>query len=91
MEIQQYNIIFKNAKEKLVIKVKRNTTIKELIRQFFEKKKSNLLVDNFEYLYFVYNGNRLPYENNLQTVESLFKSSSVNIIWVNRLENYCRL
>jgi len=92
MEIQLYNIIFKNVNEKLVIIVKRNTTIKELIRQFFEKKKkSNLLVDNFEYLYFIYNGNILPYENNLQKVESLFKNSPVNIILVNRLENYCTL
>ena len=83
-----YSIVFKTVNEKLLITVKRNTTIKELIRQYFErKKKSNLLVDNFEYLYFTYNGHILPYENNLQTVESLFRSP-LNIILVNRLDNY---
>ena len=83
-----YSIVFKTVNEKLLINVKRNITIKELIRQYFErKKKSNLLVDNFEYLYFIYNGYILPYENNLQTVESLFRSP-LNIILVNRLDNY---
>ena len=86
-----YSIVFKTVNEKLLITVKRNTTIKELIRQYFErKKKSNLLVDNFEYLYFTYNGHILPYENNLQTVESLFMTS-LNKILVNRLDNYNNL
>ena len=91
MEIQPYtyyNVVFQTEREKLNLIVKRNTTIKELIKQYFDiKNKSNLLVDNFEYFYFIYDGEILPYENNLQKVETIFKSP-LNIISVNRLDNY---
>ena len=91
MEIQPYtyyNVVFQTEREKLNLIVKRNTTIKELIKQYFDiKNKSNLLVDNFEYFYFIYDGEILSYENNLQKVETIFKSP-LNIISVNRLDNY---
>ena len=44
--------------------------------------------DNFEYIYFIYNGNYLKYINNLQTVESLFGPNQTPSILVQRLEYY---
>ena len=91
MENEQinYNVIFDNISEQLLIVINKNKTIKELIEQYFEKKKkSNLLVDNFEYIYFIYNGNYLKYLNNLQTVESLFGPNQTPSILVQRLEYY---
>ena len=87
-----YNVIFDNIREQLLIKIDKNKTIKELIELYFEKKKkSNLLVDNFEYIYFIYNGNYLKYINNLQTVESLFGPNQTPSILVQRLEYYNEL
>ena len=84
-----YNVIFDNIREQLLIYIDKNITIKELIELYFEKKKkSNLLVDNFEYIYFIYNGNYLKYINNLQTVESLFGPNQTPSILVQRLEYY---
>ena len=55
------------------------------------KNKANLLADNFEYLYFFYNLKTIPYENNLQTVESFFGSNVTPKILVQRLEYYNNL
>ena len=94
MENQEfkYNIIFDNIKEQLLIIINKKKTIKELIELYFEtKKKSNLLNDNFEYIYFIYNGNYLRYKNNLQTVESFFGPIQTPKILVQRLEYYNEL
>ena len=47
------NFIFDNTyHDKILIKVKGDTTIEELIDLYFKRKgKSNLIVDNFEYTY----------------------------------------
>ena len=88
-EQYQFNIIFDNVKEQLLIIINKKKTIKELIELYFEKKKkSNLLADNFEHIYFIYNGKYLRYKNNLQTVESFFGSNQTPTILVQRLEYY---
>ena len=46
------------------------------------------MVDNFYYIYFIFNGGILPFKNNLQTVESCFKSNLILTIYVQRLEYY---
>ena len=82
-----YNVIFDNSSEHLLISIEGKKTIKELIELYLKrKKKSNLLTDNFENLYFFYNANKLPYKNNLQTVEYFFGEITNPRILVLRLE-----
>ena len=92
MEDQQfeyYNVIFDNINEQLLITIKKEETISELIKKYFEKKnKSNLLVDNFDYIYFIYNGKYFKYKDNLQTIESFFGLNISPTILVQRLEYY---
>ena len=80
-----YSFIFKNGMENIVLNVEKEITVKDLIEKYFKRKeKSNLLVDNFEKTYFHYNGKKILYKNNINTVESFF-DSNYNIIFVEHL------
>ena len=58
--------------EELII-IDKNKTIQELIKLYLKKKeKENLFVDNIENVYFIYNGNKIKYENNDQKIYSIF-------------------
>ena len=81
------NFIFDNTyHDKILIKAKGDTTIEELIDLYFKRKgKSNLIVDNFEYTYFIYNAHILTYKNNKNKINSFFFSPT-NTIVVCRLD-----
>ena len=82
-----YNVVFDNSIERLILRIESNKTLKELVELYLIKKqKSNLLIDNFENLYFYYNAKELPYKNNFQTVESFFGEISNPRVIVLRLE-----
>ena len=69
-----YNFVFDNGIENIILCVKKETTIKELFERYFKKKeKSNLLINNFERTYFHYNGKKILYKDNLETVEHFFQ------------------
>ena len=56
-----------------IIIIDKNKTIQDLIKLYFRKKeKENLIVDNIENVYFIYNGNEIKYENNDQKIYSIF-------------------
>ena len=82
-----YNVIFDNSIECLIIRIESNKTLKKLIELYLIKKqKSNLLIDNFENLYFYYNAKELPYKNNFLTIESFFGEIASPRVIVLRLE-----
>jgi hypothetical protein len=81
-----YHVVFDNSNEKILINIEKNKTIKELIEQYLQrKKKSNLLDGNFENLYFLYNLKRIPYKNNLQTVDLFLGQIQTKKFWFNVL------
>ena len=72
--------IFNNGYSKIVLNVKKETKIQDLINQYFEKiQKGNLIEENFEKTYFIYNGESIYYKDNNETVESLFPSQLITI------------
>ena len=74
MEEIIYNCIFKNyLGEKLVIPINGNCSIKELIQLYFKKKeKDNLFLDNIEHTYFIFNNQKINYQNNENKVKFFF-------------------
>ena len=83
-----YNCLFHNSLgETLVIMVKDSCTIKDLIHLYFKRKgKDNLFINNIEKTYFIYNSNLINYEDNENTVSSLFSYSLNPNILVSRLD-----
>ena len=60
-----------------IIVIDRNKTVKDLIRLYFKKReKENLVVDNIQNTYFIYNGKKINYENNENKIWSFFKSET---------------
>ena len=86
--IQYYNVIFDNLFGDLtLIVIEKTKTLKDLFDKYLkEKKKSNLLVENIEKLYFCYNGKKIPSTKNLQTLESFFGGIPNHKILVFHLE-----
>ena len=67
--------------------VKDNCTIKDLIHLYFKRKgKDNLFINNIEKTYFIYNSILINYEDNENTVSSLFSYSLNPNILVSRLD-----
>ena len=67
--------------------VKDSCTIKDLIHLYFKRKgKDNLFINNIEKTYFIYNSNLINYEDNENTVSSLFTYSLNPNILVSRLD-----
>ena len=83
-----YNCLFHNSLgETLVIMVKDSCTIKDLIHLYFKRKgKDNLFINNIEKTYFIYNSTLINYEDNENTVSSLFTYSLNPNILVSRLD-----
>ena len=82
-----YTFIFDNQfNSTTIINVNKDTTIEELINKYFQKKeKGNLIVNNLEETYFIFNAKLIPYKNNTNTVSSFFNSPR-NIILVSHLD-----
>ena len=88
MEEIIYNCIFKNyLGEKLVIPINGNCSIKELIQLYFMKKeKDNLFLDNIEHTYFIFNNQKINYQNNENKVKFFFSINYQPNIIVSRLD-----
>ena len=88
MEEIIYNCIFKNyLGEKLVIPINGNCSIKELIQLYFMKKeKDNLFLDNIEHTYFIFNSQKINYQNNENKVKFFFSINYQPNIIVSRLD-----
>ena len=84
--------IFTNELEKIIISVKNETTIQELINEYYKRvQKKNLIYNNIEKTYFMYNCEKINYNNNKETVQSYF-NENLETINVRRLDygNYFR-
>ena len=81
-----YNFVFDNGIENIVLYVKKETTVKELIETYLKKKeKSNLLINNFEKTYFRFNGKTILEKDYFRTVEDFFPLN-INRIIVENLQ-----
>ena len=81
------NIIFNNLYKKIVLPVKSDTTIKELINEYYENmEKGNLIDENIENTYFIFNGKSINYKENNETVGSYFNNYNGILIYVFHLE-----
>ena len=70
-----YNFIFQGYPEDIIITVKQGTKLNELIKQYFEKiQKSNLLLNNFDNIYFLIDAKIITYQNE-ETIEEFFKNN----------------
>ena len=87
MEFEKYTFFFYNCLgEVLSINVDKDTTIEELINMYFMRKgKGNLIINNIENTYFLYNALKLEYKNNKKKISSIFRNQTNKII-VHRLE-----
>jgi len=83
-----YNIIFINdCGERINIIANSDTKIGDLIKEYFKRmEKSNLLLKNFENIYFFYNNGKLEgyYE---KSIGSYFKLDPITIIVINGRNN----
>lgn len=70
-----YNFIFKGYPDDITITVKEGTKLNELIKLYFEKtQKPNLLINNFENIYFLIDAKMITYQNE-ETIEEFFKNN----------------
>ena len=90
MDKIRFNIFFKEYDNLTLIVEKGETKIGELIKQYFGKiKKSNLMVNNVNNIYFTYNTKSINSNDYGKTILEYFESSPVITITVlNKFENY---
>ena len=70
-----YNFIFQGYPEDIIITVNQGTKLKDLIKQYFEKiQKSNLLLNNFDNIYFLIDAKIITNQNE-ETIEEFFKNN----------------
>jgi len=84
-----YNFIFKGYPDDIIITVKQGTKLNELIKLYFEQiQKSNLLINNFENVYFLIDAKIITYQNK-ETIEEFFKNniSSTFLVEVINIKN----
>ena len=88
MKEERVNFIFINSgNNTIIINVKKETTIQELINEYYERmEKGNLADENIEKTYFIYNAESINYKDNKETVESFFENKYQIVINVYRLE-----
>ena len=87
MKESKVNVIFNNIYKNIVLTVKSDTTIKELINEYYERmEKGNLIDENIEKTYFIYNCESINYKDNNETVGTYFKKTNGIEIYVCRLE-----
>ena len=80
----KYSFIFIGLdRNPIAIAVKGETKISQLIRKYFEKiKRLNLLVNNIDNLYFIYNAKKINSVDYEKTVSEFFHSLANNYIEV---------
>ena len=82
---EKYNIIFSGLCSKVVLQFERETKLKYIIEEYFKKiKKKNLLIKNFDNIYFISNAKRLD-QHKEETMEDIynylfFNSYNVEVI-----------
>ena len=83
-----FNCIFKNMLgETLVVKMDADNTIEELINSYFKKKeKENLIIENIENTYFIFNNIKIDYKNNKHKLIEFFQNNPIPSIIVCRLD-----
>ena len=87
MDDNKILFIFNNELIYITLRVNKETTIEELINQYFEKMgKGNLVDENIEKTYFLYNCESIDYKNNKKTVSSYFNNFTQISINVRRFE-----
>ena len=86
----KYNIIFSGYCSNVVIQFERNTKIKYIIQEYFKRiKKQNLLLKNFDNIYFISNSRKLD-DNKEKTMEEIYNniiSNIYNVYVMNGREN----
>ena len=92
MEEQKFCIVFNNGYKNIVLVIKKETTIQELINQYFEKmEKANLVDENIEKTYFTYNCKSINYKDNKETVGTFFNNNyliAINVCRFDYNKNY---
>ena len=79
----KFNIYFVNTMGSLtLIQTNPNDTIEELINLYFKKKeKENLIINNIEQTYFIYNTERIDYKNNKGKIINFLKDNAkINVL-----------
>ena len=87
------SFIFNNDFENILININEDTTVQELINEYFKRVgKANLIADNIEKTYFSYNCKKINTEDYKETVQSYFDNGNLIKILVGRLDydNYFR-
>ena len=87
------SFIFNNDFENVLINVGEETSIQELINEYFKRvQKANLIADNIENTYFSYNCKKISTDDYKETVKSYFDYGNLIKILVGRLDydNYYR-
>ena len=70
------NFIFNNICVRTPLVVDGDETIENLIHKYFKKvEKENLIINNIEKTYFMYNCKMINYKNNKEKLASFFKES----------------
>ena len=82
MDKKFYTFIFQGYNQQITLNVQGNTKISELIKLYFEKiQKSNLLINNIENTYFVYNSMKILDSDYDKKVCEYFKFYNFNNIF----------
>ena len=87
-KILKYNPIFKNYYgSDICISLEKNKTVEDLMKEYFKRnEKENLITNNIEKTYFIYNAHLLEFKNNKSTLEKYFNININPSIRVCRLD-----
>ena len=81
------SFIFNNDFENVIISVSEESTIQELINEYFKRvQKANLITDNIENTYFSYNCKKITNKDYKEKVKSFFEDGNLLKILVGRLD-----
>ena len=77
-----YNVVFENfLGVRNNIPVDENTAFEDLIKLYFKRiNKENLIINNIEGIYFMYNGSLIHYLNNLTKIKYIFQAGTPRIL-----------
>ena len=72
MNNEIYTIIIKGLNQKICLNVPGHTTIRQLYEQYLEKiQKKNLLINNIDNIFFVFNARKINYDDD-KRVDEIF-------------------